>query len=220
MTDKQEFGQDPVLDKIDNKTDVDKSLTFQLDKKRRLAGMEALLFASGDPLSVDDLCRVTGMTEPEVADVLGALEEKLLNDKDCGFMLRRMNRRYTLSTKPDLKDLLEQLYKPKNRPKLTQASYEVLAIVAYNQPVTRAQIETVRGVNSDSIISRLEERGFIYVSDTLDAPGRPSLFSTTEKFLLETGIESIGELPPLEMIMYSTLQEFEQQYGLSASTEA
>lgn len=187
---------------------------YVLSSNLMVAGIQALLFAAGDPLSVSELCHLTGQDETIVLIALSELAKLLDEDPNAGIMLRRMENRYTLSTKPGIKPLLEQLYKPKNRPRLTQASYEVLAIVAYNQPVTRAQIETVRGVNSDSIISRLEERGYIYVSDTLDAPGRPSLFNTTEKFLLETGIASLSELPPLEMIMYSTLQEFEHKYDL------
>ena len=187
---------------------------FSWNQDRLVSGIEALLFASGDPLSLTELGHLCGQEETDILIALAALAKKLEEDSDSGIMLRRMEQRYTLATKPEVKSLLEQLYKPKNRPRLTQAAFEVLAIVAYNQPVTRAQIEQVRGVNSDSIISRLEERGYIYISDTLDAPGRPSLFCTTEKFLLETGIASLDELPPLEMIMYSTLQEFEHKYDL------
>lgn len=193
---------------------------FKLEETRRVAAIQALLFAAGDPLSLTELVNLCGITEEEVLDSLDTLAKKLESDPDSGLMLRRLESRYTLTTKPQLKDVLEQLYKPKNRPRLTQAAFEVLAIVAYNQPVTRAQIETVRGVNSDSIISRLEERGYIYVSGSLDAPGRPSLFNTTEKFLLETGIASLKDLPPLEMIMYSTLQEFEHKYDLHRDRES
>lgn len=197
-----------------DKAQVGNEDRFVLSAERTVSGLQALLFAAGDPLSLVELANLSGLPEADVREALLRLERRLEEDPDSGIILRRMEERYTLSTKPQLKDLLEQLYKPKNRPRLTQAAYEVLAIVAYNQPVTRAQIETVRGVNSDSIISRLEERGYIYISGTLDAPGRPSLFNTSEKFLLETGISSLKELPPLEMIMYSTLQEFEHKYDL------
>ncbi len=202
---------------IDQNHAEDKSIevdVFKLGEDQMVSGIQALLFAAGDPLSLAELSHLTGQDETVVLITLNDLAKMLEEDQNSGIMLRRMENRYTLATKPSMKALLEQLYKPKNRPRLTQAAFEVLAIVAYNQPVTRAQIETVRGVNSDSIISRLEERGYIYVSDTLDAPGRPSLFSTTEKFLLETGIASLSELPPLEMIMYSTLQDFEHKYDL------
>ncbi len=193
---------------------------YILPLEHAVAGLEALLFAAGDPLSLSELMNMTGLKEGDILDALDVLARTLEENQQSGVILRRMEDRYTLSTKPSLKQVLEQLYRPKNRPRLTQASYEVLAIVAYNQPVTRAQIETVRGVNSDSIISRLEERGYIYISGTLDAPGRPSLLSTTEKFLLETGIASLSELPPLEMIMYSTLQEFEHKYDLHSEQDS
>lgn len=213
MTDNLQHENDAIEQEV-------QQLSFAVEPKRRVAAIQALLFAAGDPLSLTELVNLTGVEEADVLSALEILSEKLMADEDSGIMLRRMEQRYTLTTKPQLKDALEQLYKPKNRPRLTQAAFEVLAIVAYNQPVTRAQIETVRGVNSDSIISRLEERGYIYVSGSLDAPGRPSLFNTTEKFLLETGISSLKDLPPLEMIMYSTLQEFEHKYDLHRDAES
>jgi hypothetical protein len=85
-----------------------------------------------------------------------------------------------------------------------------LAIIAYNQPVTRAQVEAVRGVNSDSIISRLLERSLICEAGTMDAPGRPTLFATTEQFLMDFGLRSVKDLPPMEMLMYGTLRDFEE----------
>ena len=93
---------------------------------------------------------------------------------------------------------------------MSQASYETLAIVAYNQPVTRAQVEAVRGVSSDSIISRLLDRGWIEEAGTLDAPGRPTLFKTSEQFLLEFGIDSIDDLPSMELMSYKTIRDLEQ----------
>jgi len=124
-------------------------------------------------------------------------------------MLREADGKYTLSTKPGFFDIITRMYQPRHRPPLSQAAYETLAIIAYNQPVTRAQVEAVRGVNSDSIISRLIERNLIYEAGHLDAPGRPTLFATTEQFLLDVGLGSVDELPAMEMLMYGTLRDLE-----------
>ena len=109
-----------------------------------------------------------------------------------------------------MKKVLERMFMPRMKAPLSQASYETLAIVAYNQPVTRAQVEAVRGVSSDSIISRLLDRGWIEEAGYLDAPGRPTLFKTSEQFLLEFGIKSIDELPSMELMSYKTIRDLEQ----------
>ena len=103
------------------------------------------------------------------------------------------------------------MFEPRSLPDLSPATYEALAVIAYNQPCTRSQVEAVRGVNSDSVINRLVERGLVAIVDYLDAPGRPALFATTERFLQQTGLSSPDELEPLELMMYGTLQDIEAQ---------
>ena len=102
---------------------------------------------------------------------------------------------------------------------LSQASYETLAVIAYNQPCTRAQVETVRGVSSDSIISRLLDRGWIEEAGCLDAPGRPALFATSRQFLTEFGIESVDDLPPMELMSYQTIRDMENSLREAAGGE-
>ena len=111
------------------------------------------------------------------------------------------------------------MFGPRQSPPLSQASYETLAVIAYNQPCTRAQVELVRGVSSDSIISRLIDRGWIEECGNLDAPGRPSLFSTTEQFLLEFGIESVDELPSMELMSYKTIRDLEESLDKAAGND-
>ncbi len=175
-----------------------------------VAVTEAVLFAAGDPISLTRLRDITKFGEGEQLAALEQLELKLQTDPASGLNLRRLNDRYCLTTKAELKEALLPLFEPRHAPKLSKAAYEALAVIAYNQPVTRAQIEAVRGVNSDNVIGRLVERGLIELVGNLDAPGRPSLFGTTDRFLLEMGLTSVGELPPMEMMMYGTLQDFEQ----------
>ena len=124
-----------------------------------------------------------------------------------------------MTTKPGMKKVLERMFSPKMHPPLSQASYETLAVIAYNQPVTRAQVESVRGVSSDSIISRLIDRGWIEECGNLDAPGRPALFKTSKQFLMEFGISSVDELPSLELMSYQTIRDLEESLDKAAGND-
>lgn len=183
---------------------------FTLNPLDAPAALEALLFMAGDPIPVDKLATVTGLEKNVIIPILDKMAETMLHDRRRGIFLRQAEGKYQLATKPGQLSVLERLYQPRHRPPLSQPAYETLAIIAYNQPVTRAQVEAVRGVNSDSIISRLIERNFVCEVGTLDAPGRPTLFATTEQFLLDFGLGSVSELPPMEMMMYGTLRDLER----------
>ncbi len=188
---------------------TENDLLPQIDPEDRQAAVEALLFAAGDPISFDKIRQITGIEKTILSRLLQDMNERYARDRSRGIMLREADGKYTLSTKPGFFDIITRMYQPRHRPPLSQAAYETLAIIAYNQPVTRAQVEAVRGVNSDSIISRLIERNLIYEAGHLDAPGRPTLFATTEQFLLDVGLGSVDELPAMEMLMYGTLRDLE-----------
>lgn len=183
---------------------------FQLAAEDAPAAIEALLFAAGDPLPFEKLSQVTGLDAATLQAVLADMAARYARDRLRGVMLREVDGSWLLCTKPALTDVLQRLFLPRHRPPLSQAAYETLAIIAYNQPVTRAQVEAVRGVNSDNIIGRLLERNLIAETGTLDAPGRPTLFATTSQFLLDFGLRSVKDLPPMEMLMYGTLRDFEE----------
>lgn len=171
--------------------------------------IEAVLFACGEPISIERLSDITGLDKNITEQKMDALVREYRNNPDRGIFIRRIEDEYVFSTKPELKDFMQRLFLPRNRPPMTQATYETLAIIAYNQPVTRSQVESVRGVSSDSIISRLLEKNLIRECGTLDAPGRPMLFETTGEFLKEFGLSSVRDLPPMDMMMYGTLREIE-----------
>jgi len=173
------------------------------------SAVEALLFAYGEPLNIDKISDILSIEKTKAENLLEVLSKKYENDKTRGIFIRKLKDSYTFSTKPEMKDVMHKLFSPKTRPPMTQAAYETLAIIAYNQPVTRSRVESVRGVSSDSIISRLVEKGLIHECGTLDAPGRPVLFETTELFLKEFGLSSVTDLPPMDMMMYGTLREIE-----------
>ena len=189
--------------------EVDLEPGFQLDPTDAPAAIEALLFAAGDPLALEKIRLVTGLERTTLVNILANLSARYERDRNRGVMLREIDGNWLLCTKPSQSGILQRLFQPRHRPPLSQAAYEVLAIIAYNQPVTRAQVEAVRGVNSDSIISRLLERGLVCEEGTMDAPGRPALFATTEQFLLDFGLRTVKDLPPMEMLMYGTLRDFE-----------
>ncbi len=183
---------------------------FRLTPEEAPAALEALLFAAGDPLPLEKICQIVGLDKNDVQGLLASMADRYIRDQHRGLLLREVEGNWLLCTKPAQRDVLQRFFQPRHRPPLSQAAYETLAIIAYNQPVTRAQVEAVRGVNSDSIIGRLTERNLIAEAGTLDAPGRPTLFTTTEQFLLDFGLRSVKDLPPMEMLMYGTLRDFEE----------
>ncbi len=175
------------------------------------ARIEALLFASGDGLDLELLSEILGLPTHAVLDALERYQKQLEEDLDRGLTLRKIKERYCLSTKAELNADMEQLFTERKMPKLTKAAYEVLAIVAYNEPCTRAQVETVRGVNSDSVVSRLLELNLIERTGELDLPGRPSLYSVSTIFLRHFGLSSAKDLPAMELLSYESIQAFEQK---------
>lgn len=191
---------------------------FELPIQELSSALEAILFVSGESISMDRLEEITGIDESLIVKAMDKLIQDYSSNPWGGLLIRRVEDSYIMCTKPSMKKVIERMFMPRMRPPLSQASYETLAIVAYNQPVTRAQVEAVRGVSSDSIISRLLDRGWIEEAGTLDAPGRPTLFKTSEQFLLEFGITSIDELPAMELMSYKTIRDLEQSLEEAAGT--
>ena len=183
------------------------------------AAIEAILFVSGDPVQVSRIADILGIPVKGCEEYLEELIKKYENDPMTGITIRKADSSYCMITKPAMKKVLEQMYSPKMTPPLSQASYETLAVIAYNQPCTRAQIEAVRGVSSDSIVARLLDRGWIEEAGTLDAPGRPTLFRTSRQFLLEFGISSTDELPSMELMSYKTIRDLEDSLKSAAEGE-
>lgn len=155
--------------------------------------LEALLFVAAEPTTDKQLCVATLALAHEVR---AALEELRGAGGERGFVLREVGGGWLLSSHPDCRDDVERFLLP---PKtfLSQASLETLAIVAYLQPVTRAEIESLRGVNVDGVMNTLQQRQFIQEIGRKDGIGRPILYGTTDFFLQAFGLQSIAGLPPL-----------------------
>lgn len=158
--------------------------------------LEAVLFASGEPVPVARLSLVFGVPEEDIlvtADKLGEYYEK----NGRGIRLLHLGGSLQLCSAPEHAKLIARVIEHRAAPKLSPSALEALAVVAYFQPVTRAYVEQVRGVDSSYTVSSLAEKGLIEPAGRLDAPGRPTLYRTTEAFLRVMGISSLEELPTL-----------------------
>lgn len=192
---------------------------FKLPVQEVTAAIEAVLFVSGESVSTERLCDILDTDRKTVTEAVTRLMQDYERNPWSGLLIRKIGDSYVMCTKPGMNKVLERMFSPKAKIPLSQASYETLAVIAYNQPVTRAQVEAVRGVSSDSIISRLLDRGWICEAGTLDAPGRPTLFSTTELFLKEFGIESVDDLPSMELMSYKTIRDLEESLQAAAGND-
>jgi len=159
--------------------------------------IEAVLFAAGDAISVDKLSDITKIDKPTLQSIITRLADKYDTEKR-GIKIIKIGDKYQMATKDEFSEYIQKIVPPQKRNPLSNATLEVLAIVAYKQPVTRSTIEKIRGVNSDNSVTRLVEIGLIEETGKLNAPGRPALFCTTDDFLRSFAIESISSLPPID----------------------
>ena len=167
-----------------------------MDEKELTGALEAILFAAGDSMEEERLCAVLGVDTETLRAAAGRLEEEL-RDRSRGVRLVQLENRWQLVTAPEWSELVVRALEKRRTARLSPAAMEVLSIVAYYQPVTRSYIEKVRGVDSSYTVSFLTERGLIAPCGKLEAPGRPTLFATTEEFLRVMGIRDLSQLPPL-----------------------
>ncbi len=157
--------------------------------------LECLLFVAEGPVSLSKLASVLEADESAVEEALQELADEY---RSRGIRIQRQGKRYQMTTAPEFAPVVERFLRVEPARRLSRAALETLAIVAYRQPVTRAQIEAIRGVNSDGVIRTLLSRGLIEEVGHLEQPGRPVLYGTTFEFLRYFGLSSLEELPPLE----------------------
>ena len=174
------------------------------DKK---AAIEGILFTMGDAVEGERIAAALELTEEEFAEQMEELIREY-EDPARGMMIMQVGTKYQMCTKPECyEDLIKLCHVPKKH-SLTDVMLETLAIIAYKQPVTRMDIEAIRGVNSDFTINKLLEYHLICELGRLEAPGRPILFGTTDDFLRSFGVTSIDELP---YIGPEIVEEFKQE---------
>ena len=176
-------------------------------EKELLGAVEAILFAMGESVSLSKIASAIGKDETEAKRLLEELK-KQYQKKERGIQLIELEDSYQLCTKPELYDYLIQVAKQPKKHVLTDVLLETLSIVAYKQPVTKIEIEKIRGVKSDHAVNKLVEYDLVCEVGRLDAPGKPLLFGTTEEFLRRFGVQSVEELPS---IAPEQLEDFKEE---------
>ena len=168
------------------------------------AVLEGLLFVVGeDGLTIEQIEDVLEITEEEAKELVMELK-KDYSDSSRGLRIDFLGNRFKITTKFEHKDYYQKLLENPDTNTLSQAALETLAIIAYNEPITRVQVDALRGVNSVSIIRKLQAKGLIKENGRSELPGRPILYETTNEFLDYFGLSSIEELPNIEEIIKKT----------------
>jgi len=160
------------------------------------SAIEAILFASGESVEKARLSLCLGITEEHTEELISELAA-LYSEEERGIRILNLGDKVQMCSAPEYREHINRTLEARKAPMLSRSALEVLAIVAYYQPVTRAYIDAVRGVDSSYTVGSLAEKGLIAVTGKLEAPGRPSLYSTTENFLRVMDISSLDELPAL-----------------------
>jgi segregation and condensation protein B len=168
-----------------------------MNKNEIKSAMESLMFVYSEPISVYKFSKTFDVERSAITTCLKELEEEYMKD-NRGFRLIEVNNKYQLGTSKENHEYIEEFCKTSQSKGLSSSSLEVLAIIAYKQPVTRVDIESIRGVRSGSIIRNLIERDLIEVAGKLETIGTPYIYGTTETFLKGFGFESIDDLPKID----------------------
>lgn len=178
-----------------------------MDEKKAMAVIEAVLFAMGDSVAMSSLKHAIEMTDIEIQGIIEKMNQRY-ELEDRGIYIVELDGSFQLCTKPGLYEYLIRVAKAPRKYVLSETLLETLSIVAYKQPVTRLEVEKIRGVSCDHAVNRLIELNLIQELGRLDAPGRPLLFGTTEEFLRTFGVRSLGELPTLDP---EQIEDFKKQ---------
>ncbi len=182
-----------------------------------IAAVEAVMFAYGDPISPEKLAEATDLDVETAVKLVDHLERQY-NVRESGLTILRINNGFQIAARREFADNVKKALETKRQQPLSQAAMEVLAIVAYNQPVTKSFVEQVRGIDSSSVVNSLCERGLLEEAGRLDLPGRPISYRTTDTFLRCFGLSRIEELPPLPdqegQIDFDELAELEKEREL------
>jgi len=168
-----------------------------LFREPETAALEALLFVAKDPLTLELLSGILELDPGIIEELLYELRSRYATDSS-GLTLLEINGGYKLGTKPEVARYIETLYKQPAQA-LSNAALEVLSIIAYKQPVTRGEVDFIRGVQSDRALATLVEKGLVKEVGRKDGPGRPILYATTEHFLLHFGLSSLDDMPDLQV---------------------
>ena len=161
--------------------------------------LEALLFVSGDEgMNLSVISSILGVGQSAARQLVEHLQDRLLQDKECALQIIKLNEIYKMTTKSEVSGIVDDYFRKDQSNTLSQAALEVLAIIAYRQPITRIEVDDVRGVSSSGSLQTLIGRGLVTNDSKKDVPGHPNLYVTTDYFLQYFGYESLQDLPILE----------------------
>lgn len=160
------------------------------------SAIEAILFAAGRPVTQKELILSLEISEEDIENIIASMQEEY-KQQARGIEIIRINQSYQLGTKKELQDVILPVMDKRNKPNLSNAALETLAIIAYNPKISRAEIEAIRGVSADACVYKLLEYGLIEEAGKIDLPGKPMSYRTTDDFLRMFGYASLEELPEL-----------------------
>ena len=167
---------------------------MEIEKIKQI--IESIMFAVGRDISVNELASVLELAPENIEEIIESMRIEF-DEAGRGIQIIKVNNGYQLCSRKENYEYIYQIIDKRNKPNLSQAAWETLAIIAYNPKITRAEIESIRGVNSDGTIYKLLEHNLIEDVGRLDAPGRPTTYATTKEFLRMFGYSSLEELPEL-----------------------
>lgn len=168
-----------------------------MNDAQRIGALEAMLFAHAEPVEMERLADALRLSAVETEELLERLQKRY-DEQESGFALLRFGPdRWQMTTRPYYGEVVKRILDTRRNAPLSPAALEVLAVIAYNQPVSRSFIEQVRGVDSSSTVTKLLEKGLIEEAGRLDLPGKPVAFQVTDTFLRVFGLGSLQDLPPL-----------------------
>lgn len=189
-----------------------------MNTKELSSALEAVLFACAEPLSVDRICSIFVATEQEVISAADMLIERL-SSAESGIKVVKLNDKYQICTKEEYGDYIKAALDLRRKTPLSPAAFEVLATIAYNQPVTKAFVEQVRGVDCSGVITSLTDKQLIEEKGRLELPGHPILYGTTDNFLRCFGISDLSQLPALPKDKPGDDEDVAEQISLSVDEQ-
>jgi len=183
-------------------------------KKTMKSAIESMMFVWGQPLDIKQVADIFNVDKKEIYECCKELQTEY-EQEGRGIVIREVNKSFQFVTRKENLDYIERLCTPVKYRKLSQSALEVLAIVAYKQPVTKGEIEAIRGIKCDRVIEGLSKKNLVAEIGRSDAVGRPILYGTTDEFLKQFGFETLKELPTIEDIE-GVLEEDAEEMGLDS----
>lgn len=215
----EEFGQISLLPNLGEEIEEEDRIRQKEEENQ----VEALLFSLGRSVSVEEIAICLNMGK-EGAILAAERLRARYEERQEGLLIKKLEDRYQMVSHPKTYEGLIRVVKTPRKPVLSDVALETLSIIAYCQPITKVEIERIRGVKSDHAVNRLVEYGLIEEVGRLDAPGRPMLFATTEEFLNRFGVDSLKELPGLpedmeKLLKEEVTEELKDSFGLDMEEE-